>query len=322
MLFYSGSDSLDGGLSDVVVWREYAGALEPVGALGLRSPSWVEPHPRLPILYATQETDPGEVVVVSVAPDGSLRELQRRPSHGVSPCHLALDAAASLLVVSNYEDGTVAAWPLAVDGRLAEPSRVWQLAEARPASDRHRRAHAHMAHLGHDAILVADLGGDTLVELRLDGGSRVNLSLPQGFGPRHFAMIGEDRAVVVGEVSSELALVRPGPQPRILDVVPTTTLGGYEPSGITARGREVIVANRVVGSIAAFTVQGDRLIPGEEVRVPGNPRALSSDARRAFVCMPDVGLIGTYTSGEWDTPRLTQAPHVSDFGALPWSYPD
>ena len=291
-----------------------------VGSLGLRSPSWVVPHPQLPLLYATQESEPGEVVVVSVAPDGSLHELQRMPSHGGLPCHLAVDAAGTQLVVCNYADGTVASWVLTAGGVPAEPAMVWDLTEAASAADPQQRANAHMAHLRDDTILVADLGGDALHELNSDGGSRVELALPQGFGPRHFVMIGDDRAVIVGELSAELALVQLGPQPRVLDVVPTTTLGGSEPSGITARGREVIVANRVVGSIAAFTVDGDRLVRGEEIRLPGDtPRAISSDDRRTFVCLPDVGLIATYTVGDDANPRLTRAPHVSDFGAIPWS---
>src|SRR5579863_6560052 len=64
MLFYSGSDSRDGGLSDLVVWRDGAGGFSELGSIALQSPSWVLPHPRLPLLYATQESEPGEVVVI------------------------------------------------------------------------------------------------------------------------------------------------------------------------------------------------------------------------------------------------------------------
>ena len=88
------------------------GATAPTGSAGssiaLQSPSWVEPHPRLPVLYVAQETAPGEIVVLGVEPDGSLRERQRADSHGEFPCHLAVDGAGKRLVVSNYEDGAVA----------------------------------------------------------------------------------------------------------------------------------------------------------------------------------------------------------------------
>ena len=319
MLFYSGSDSGDGGLSDVVLWRDGADGLHRLGSIALKSPSWVEPHPRLPVLYAAQESKPGEVVVVDVAPDGSLSERQRADSRGEFPCHLAVDAAGEQLVVSNYGDGTVAVWALAPDGTLADPSGVWQLTGIGPVTDRQERAHAHMAQLRDDTIIVADLGSDALIELGLDGTSSVWLSLPPGFGPRHFVTIGDDRVVLVGELSAELALIDLGPPPRVLDVVATTEFAGALPSGITARGREVIVANRFIDTIAAFTVEGDRLVRGEEVRLPGgNPRAIASDDGRLFVCLQDAGLIATYTAGG-DSPQLTRAAHVSDFGAIPWS---
>ena len=80
------------------------------------------------------------------------------------------------------------------------------------------------------------------------------------------------------------------------------------------------MANRFVGTIAAFTVDGDRLVRGAEVRLPGdNPRAIASDGRRTFVCLQDAGLIATYTPGDSDSPQLTRAAHVSDFGVIPWS---
>ncbi len=320
MLYYSGSDSLDGGLTKVVLWRDGNEGFQEVSSIALQGPSWVEPHPRLPVLYAAQESEPGEVVVLTVEPDGSLSERQRASSHGEFPCHLAINPSGTRLVVSNYQDGTVAAWRLAPDGTLAEPSRVWQLTGSGPVGDRQKRAHAHMALLRGETILVADLGSDALVALEPDGSSRVALAMPPGFGPRHFVMIGDDRAVLVGELSAELALIDLRAHPRVLDIVPATEFDGALPSGVTACGGEVIVANRFVGTIAAFTVDGDRLVRGAEVRLPGeNPRAISSDGERTFVCLQDAGLIVTYVPGEGDSPRLTRAAHVSDFGPTPWS---
>jgi 6-phosphogluconolactonase len=319
MLFYSGSDAREVGLSAVTLWRDGPDGLHEVASIGLQSPSWVLPHPRVPVLYATQETDPGQVVVLGVASDGSVRELQRADSHGAWPCHLAVDAAGERLVVSNYGDGTVAAWPLAPDGTLVQPSLVWRLSGSGPVLDRQERAHAHMAALRDETIIVADLGSDAVVVLGFDGASRTELSLRPGFGPRHFVWIGDDRAVLVGELSAELALLELGSSPRVLDVVPATEFDGALPSGITVRGSEVIVANRVVGTVATFTVEGDRLVRGAELRLPGdNPRAIATHGERLFVCLQDVGLIAAYAPSG-DGPSLTRAPHVSDFGAIPWS---
>lgn len=319
MLFYSGSDSRDGARSDVTLWRDGEDGLRELGSIGLRSPSWVVPHPRLPLLYASQESEHGEVVVITVAQGGALKERQRVDSLGAFPCHIDIDAAGTRLVVSNYGGGTVAEWQLAPDGTLAELSRVWQLEGSGPVTDRQERAHAHMAQLHDDTILVADLGSDALVRLGRDGSSRVELALPPGFGPRHFVMVGDERAVLVGELSAELALIDLGPSPRVIDIVSATEFGGALPSGITARGPDVTVANRFVGTLATFTVEGDSLIQRSEVRLPAdNPRAIASDASRIFVCLQDAGLIATYEPGG-DSPRLTNAAHVSDFGLIPWS---
>ena len=320
MLFYSGSDSGDGGLSDAAIWRDGADGLDELSSIALRSPSWVVPHPRLPILYAAQESEPGEVVAIAVAPDGAMQIRQRADSHGTYPCHLAIDAAAEQLVVSNYGDGAVAAWPLAPDGALVEPSAVWQWSGAGPVADRQEQSHAHMAELQGETILVADLGSDALVRLESAGRSTFELSLPPGFGPRHFMMLGGNRAALVGELSAELALIDLGPHPHVLDIVPATQFDGALPSGIATRGAEVVVANRFVGTIAAFTVEGDRLVRGEELRLPGDsPRAIASDGERVFVCVQDAGVIATYFSGASHGPQLTRAPHVSDFGVIPWS---
>ena len=318
MLFYSGSDSRDGGRSDLVLWSEHAGGLERVDSLALRSPSWVVPHPRLRVLYAVQESEPGAVVAIDVASDGGLRERQRTESHGGLPCHLATDRAGTRLVVSNYQTGTVAEWPLAPDGGLAKPRQVWELTGSGPVSDRQERAHAHMAELRDETILVADLGSDALVALHPDGSSRREMWLPPGFGPRHFVMISPDRAVLVGELSAELALVELRPHARVVEIVSATHFPDALPSGIVAHGREVIVANRGVGTIAAFSVEGDHLVPGEEIRLPADePRAIHSDGSRVFVCLQDAGLLATYTPGTGEKPHLTPAPHVSDFGAIP-----
>ena len=88
-------------------------------------------EPGQAVLYYWLVLD-GECRADRVEPDGSLRERQRTGSHGVWPCHLAVDQAGARLVVSNYLDGTVAAWPLTVDGTLAEPGHVWHLTGSGP----------------------------------------------------------------------------------------------------------------------------------------------------------------------------------------------
>lgn len=318
MRYVSGSDA-HGGPSELALWADDGDGLRRLAALELESPSWVVPHPRLPLVYATREREPGQIVVVAIASDGALSERQRVDSHGSLPCHVALDASGTTLVASNYFGASVAVWSLGVDGSIEGSATVWQLEGSGPVRERQEAPHAHMAVVDGDAVLLADLGSDRILRLVRDEPPHIELALPSGFGPRHFAMIGAERAVIVGELSAEIALVRWGANARVLDVAPATRRSGAQPSGIAALGpAEVVVANRGVGTVSTLRVDGDRLTLQAEVDVPGeNPRAITTDGDRIFVCLQDLGLIATYSGAASGEPLLTVAEHVSAFAALP-----
>jgi 6-phosphogluconolactonase (cycloisomerase 2 family) len=319
-LFYSGSDSRDGLPSELGLWRAHGSSLSRVGGIGLVSPSWVVPHPRLPLLYATRETEPGGVAAARIGPGGALKLAQEVPSGGALPCHLAVDAAGTRLVASNYLDGLVTAWDLTAHGMIGGQRDTWQLTGNGPVPGRQERSHAHAAYFWAGAVLAVDLGGDLI--WRCDPGARPVpvLRLPAGFGPRHLVPLGAGRAAVVGELSAELALVELGPTgSRVLDTAPTSRAAGAQPSGVTAWRGRAIVANRGIGSFAKFAVAGDRLVWNAEVELPGTgPRALRALGNRLVVALQDVGLLATYALLDLDRqPDLARAPHVSDFGLVP-----
>ena len=318
MLYVSGSDS-HAGESDVVLWQDDVLGLKRLGAIGLESPSWVIAHPRLPVLYATHEADEGAIVRLAIGDDGSITERQRVSSHGSLPCHVAVDAAGTTLVASNYDGGVVAAWALESDGAIDAAAQVWHLTGSGPRHDRQAAPHAHMAQVGSRAIRVADLGADRILRLERDAAPHVELTLPAGFGPRHFASVGNDRAVIVGELSAEIALVEWGASPRILEVLPATRHARAQPSGIAVRDGEVLVANRGIGTVSTFFVDRDRLVAGTESEVSGeNPRAITARGARTFVCLQDLGLIATWEDSIDGEALLTPADHVSSFAAIPW----
>ncbi|MDR1237743.1 MAG: lactonase family protein, partial [Propionibacteriaceae bacterium] len=270
-LYYSGSDAHDGQRSELVIWRGVGGALERVSAKELVSPSWVVAHPSRPLLYATQETEPGGIVTVGMAEDGSLQEQQRLSSNGSLPCHIALNRGATRLAASNYLDGTVSVWKLTEAGMIADVLGAWQLAGSGPVADRQDRSHAHAAYFRDTRMLAVDLGADSLWELAADGTTRARLRLPAGFGPRHLVSVGRNLLVLVGELSSQLALIEfNGSAARVLDTKPATASSGGQPSGITVWRDNVIVANRGVGSFAQFKVAAGRLVPSGEVELPGS----------------------------------------------------
>jgi 6-phosphogluconolactonase len=319
-IFYSGSASPEH-RSDLILWQdtEHDGLLQ-VSRIALSNPSWVVPHPLVPLLYVTQETEPGQVAVIAIAGDGSLDERQRVDSYGALPCHLAIDADATQLAVSNYLDGTVTVWALTPSGAIGERRGVWQLTGNGPVRGRQEQAHAHAAYWRGSELLIVDLGGDSLQVLDSHGALRTAVRLPPGFGPRHLVRVGRKQAVVVGELSGELALVDLSRnRAPVLDVVPTSRFAGAQPSGITRRDNGVVVANRTVGTVSEFVVDGGRLVRTAEVRLPGDhPRAISTVGHRLFVCVQDAGLLVTYATEPIAGPhKAFSAPGVSDFGALP-----
>jgi 6-phosphogluconolactonase len=290
------------------------------------------PHPRLPLLYATQETEPGSVIVVEMRPDGSLSERQRLASGGGLPCHLAIDAPGAALVASNYLDGVVTAWRLGPDGAVLEPPEAWRLRGSGPVLSRQEGPHAHMALIRRNSLLVADLGGDSIARLSREG-AEVELRLPAGFGPRHFVPARGGLSVVVGELSGQIALVAlRGPRSRVLDAVAASGRPDAQPSGITVCGGQIIVANRVAGTMALFSIEQERLVRGREIDLPGaSPRAITTLPLRPWlrplgtnrgqvvlVCLQDAGLIAGYSGGVEEPPQLTPVPHVSCLEMIPW----
>ena len=81
-------------------------------------------------LYATHGKPTGDgarrefVSAFRVAEDGSLSLLGSRPAHGKSACFV--DTNGHVLVLANYQGGTVVSYPVAADGSIGERSSLIQ----------------------------------------------------------------------------------------------------------------------------------------------------------------------------------------------------
>ncbi|MGI8912632.1 MAG: lactonase family protein, partial [Chloroflexota bacterium] len=155
-------------------------------------------HPSGRFLYTVNEVytaDSGAVSAYAVdAISGGLTFLNRQPSHGGAPCHLALDAAGHALLVANYQTGSVAVLPIAEDGCLGSASDVLQHVGSSINAQRQQGPHAHSVTFDPDGrfVLVCDLGLDKILVYRFDGerGKLVPHATPwaevrAGAGPRH-----------------------------------------------------------------------------------------------------------------------------------------
>lgn len=261
------TEEMDGkavGISSLVMTSTDAEQVEFTAAepSSVASPSYLVADPARRLLFACHETQPGAVSSWAVADDGALRKISEVPSEGDAPCHLWLAPNGGQLVVANYASGSVGSFAVGQDGRLSAATDTYTFSGHGPDSERQAGPHAHQV-VGHgDGLLVCDLGTDRVHRLRLDGHGRFDMAgkpvvLPPGSGPRHLVVV-EEHLVVACELSAELWLARPdGDGWRVWggvpssEITPPTTERSYPSAVVTGAGL-VFVANRGVGTVAAF----------------------------------------------------------------------
>ena len=272
-------------------------------------------------LYAVNETTEyegqpsGAVAAFAIAPEtGALALINRQPSRGGAPCHVALDRAGRFVLVANYVGGNVAVLPVGTNGRLGEAVAVAQRTGSGP--DRRQAApHAHMVQLdaANRHALVADLGTDRLAVYRFDAGAGTlallsEASLRPGAGPRHFAFGPDGRRVyVLNELNSTItAFDYDADRGALAERGTASTLpAGYaEPNSgahvlASADGRFVYASNRGHDSIAVFAADrsSGALTPVEHVPTGGRrPRnfALDPSGRFLLAANQDSGTVASF----------------------------
>jgi 6-phosphogluconolactonase len=202
-----------------------SGKLRRVGSVDAgANPSFLTIHPNGRVLYAVNEVDThngkptGAVSVFTMASDtGALTRLNEQPSEGGAPCYVSVDRSGRVVLVANYNGGSVALLPIQADGALA-PAKVVQHTGAGPNTERQASAHAHciLPDPTNRFALAADLGADRVFVYRLDfdgkslrhveGGDAV---MRPGAGPRHIAYHPTLPLVfVANELDSTVATLR------------------------------------------------------------------------------------------------------------------
>uniref|UniRef100_A0A942SZB0 Beta-propeller fold lactonase family protein n=1 Tax=Neobacillus citreus TaxID=2833578 RepID=A0A942SZB0_9BACI len=265
-------------------------------------------------VYAVSETADGSVSAFRLT-GHALEHLWDAPSGGDAPCHVRVDPSGTL-VVTNYVSGTVAAISLAaaeshaasvlasdgVVGSHGSADRVTVpdtavvtevLPDATgPVEDRQEGPHAHQSVATPDGtVLVADLGGDALHELRItvtDGVPAIEVvrvhHVAPGTGPRHLAWHDGD-LIVAGELDGAVHRLRRDASGSLVTVVSTPTFEGpvdesllshieVDDAGlvyVAVRGRDLVVV--LDASDGGLTVIGSApsggVWPRHFARVPG-----------------------------------------------------
>jgi 6-phosphogluconolactonase len=267
----------------IYVWRfdSASGKLTPLG-LAAKSvdPSFLAAHPNGKFLYAVNETSHfermasnGSVSAFAIDPDtGKLRLLNQQRSMGDGPCHLALDHQGKCVIVANYNNGSVASYPVGNDGLLGQSVGFFQPKGAGKIPRRQDGPHAHCVAISPDDrfALVADLGLDQVMLYRLNAAAaqmEVNdprfVKVAPGSGPRHLAFHPNGRHVyLINEMASTIITFEYEPQAGTVREVQTvsTLPADYKGENDTAEiqvhpsGKFVYGSNRGHNSIAVFAV--------------------------------------------------------------------
>ena len=244
---------------------------------GLDNPSFLALHPRGQILYAVNEDqEAGQVSSFAIDREsGGLTFLNRQPTHGAAPCHLAVEPDGNRLVVANYSSGNVAVYPLNADGTIGEPAQNIQHHGSGPNQERQEAAHAHSATVSPDGsrVYVADLGIDKVMIYRLvDGKLEANdpdhTSVQGGGGPRHFDFHPNGRnAYIINELDltvTACAYDADSGALTPLQTISTLPDGVVDRSGyscadihVSPDGRFVYGSNRGHDTLAIFAADAD-----------------------------------------------------------------
>ena len=222
-LMYVGTYTNQGASKGIYAWR-FDPAAEKFTPLGLAAasadPSFLAAHPNGRFLYAVNEishfqkmSNGGSVSAFAIDhATGKLKLLNQQSSSGDGPCHLALDHEGRCVIVANYNNGSIASFPISKDGLLNQSVGFFQHKGTGTIPHRQDGPHAHCVAIAPDDrfALVADLGLDEVLLYHLNAATAamtVNeprfVKVAPGSGPRHLAFHPNGKLVyLINEMAS------------------------------------------------------------------------------------------------------------------------
>jgi len=235
---------------------------------------------------------------------GKLTFLNEVSSRGAGPCHLAVDKTGKYVLVANYDSGSIAAFPIQPDGKLAEASSVIQHSGHGPDAERQKGPHAHNIIVSPDNrfVIANDLGLDQLLVYRFDatkGTLTANqppfASVEPAAGPRHAAFHPSGRFVysineMAGSVSAFRYDAKAGTLKHLQTIssLPAGYKGPIESAEITSHpsGKFLYASNRgEANTIAVFAIDGEGMLKSIESApaIGKTPRNFAIDPTGQFL---------------------------------------
>jgi len=198
------------------------GQLSPLGLQAATiNPSFLRVSPNQKYLYAVSEIGDykgercGAVFSYSINRDsGRLTQLNQVASHGAGPCYLSLNKTGQFVLVANFQDGSVAVFPVLENGELGKVSSFMKHHDIESNSKRESHAHAIKTSPDGQFAIAADLGLHQLLIYDFDcRNGLLTRSVPShvrvrnGAGPRHFVFHPNGRFLyLIGELDSTVTV--------------------------------------------------------------------------------------------------------------------
>ena len=206
---------------------------------------------------------------------GELKLLNRQSARGTAACYLDVDATGKMVVLANYNTGSVASFPVKSDGSLGEATSFIQHRGSSIDKARQEGPHAHCMAISPDNqfALAADLGLDQVLVYRLEPATAKlsanqppSVKSPAGAGPRHLTFHPSgDRVYVINELANSVTLFDYNAKSGTLverQTIPTLPKDFAGESycadlKITPNGRFLYGTNRGHDSIASYRIGDD-----------------------------------------------------------------
>jgi 6-phosphogluconolactonase len=288
------------------------------------SPSWLQWHSTLPVVYATNSTFDGSassVTAFRVMPDESLNLLGRVCTDGGSACHCSVHKSGRFLAVAHHGlppqvdrglSGSVAILSLAADGTpLERVEFVPHHTETDPALLAHPgrkdwTTHAHSANFDISGkwLFVCEKGADRVIVYAFDDESgalrpHAECMVPIGNAARHLAVHPDGKHIYIDEETGVMVTAHDwdaaaGVLTRMqtLPTLPEGLKGSTSECELGPDGKVLYVANRCGpdSSIATFAVgAGGRLSPRGRAPCGDHPRFFQVDPSGRWLLVNAMG---------------------------------
>jgi 6-phosphogluconolactonase (cycloisomerase 2 family) len=240
---------------------------------------------------------------------GKLTLLNRQPTGGYNPVHLAFDRTGRYLAIANYTTDSVCVLPILSDGSLGHYTKLTAVkGELGPHKTQQRGMYPHDIPLDPRGrfFYVPCKGGDCVVSYRLDARRGVlvetsRVSARPGAGPRHIGFHPRRAlAYVLNELDSTITTYRQDRRTGKLTpfhVVRSTPVDftGYSTGAeisVDRAGRNLYISNRGHDSIGVFAIDPAKgtLEPRQWVPTQGSvPRFFCFDPAQRFLYVANQG---------------------------------